>query len=84
MVIDVFAVKGAGDAILRHKLQNALVQNYLQCEVKTHYQIDEFLGAGLSSVPAIKTGDKIIEQDHRKTYDEMVQLVIDHIQEIKA
>lgn len=81
MKIEIFGIKGSQSSLLKNKLEEALTQHQLSYQVKAIYNVDEFIKAGLSSIPALKAGDKIIEHDHQKyTIDETVQKVIDYIQ----
>jgi len=78
--IEIFGIKGNQSSLLKNKLEEALYQYQLPYQVKANYNVDEFIRAGLSSVPALKAGDKIIEHYHQDSLDETVQKVIDYIQ----
>lgn len=80
MQIVIFTVHSPKGNLLRDKLQEALGVNHLPFQVKAVYNLDEFIKAGLSSIPAFKVGEKIFEHAPHDSFDETIQKVIDWIQ----
>lgn len=64
---------------LKSKLELALAQHNLQYEVIEKNHLEDFIQAGLSSVPAVKIGDTIIEHKEDTPYDETVQKAMNRI-----
>lgn len=83
MNIEVYSVKGFSGSLLKSKLEAALEKNRLIYSVSLINNVDQFIEAGLSSVPALKIGNKIIEHPSDQAFDDMVQKAVDFILEEK-
>ncbi len=84
MNIEVYSVKGFSGSLLKNKLEEALEKNKLSYSVSLINNVDQFIEAGLSSVPALRIGNKIIEHSSNQALDEMVQRAVDFILEEKV
>jgi nucleotide-binding universal stress UspA family protein len=81
MNIEIYSVKGMSGLLLKEKLEAALQTNHLSCSVNLINSVDQFIQAGLSSVPALKIGKKIIGHPSSEALDVMVQRAVDFILE---
>lgn len=79
MKIEVYSVKNLVGAALKSKLESALAHHHLNYEVGEKTHVEDFIQAGLNSVPAVKIGDTIIEHKEDMTYDETVQKALNLI-----
>ncbi len=81
MNIEVYSVKGFSGNLLKIKLEEALEKNKLSGEVSLFNNVDQFIEAGLSSVPALKIGNKIIVHPADHDIDAMIREAMDFIKE---
>ena len=81
MTIEVYSVKGSTANLLRTKLQEALDANKINCSICLINSVDRFIEAGLSSVPALRIGNKIIENLTETELDEIIRKAVDFILE---
>lgn len=84
MYIEVYSVKGFSGNLLKIKLEEALERNKLAYPVRLINDVDQFIDAGLSSVPALRIGNKIIEQPTDNAMDEMIQAAVQFLMEEKS
>lgn len=78
MNIEVYSVKSFAGSTLKSKLEIALAQQNLPYTVSEINNVDEFIKAGLTSVPAVKVGSRVIEL-HDESFDSTVQKALDLI-----
>lgn len=79
MNIEVFSIRSfTGDAI-KSKLEAALAKQNLHYQVQEKHQVDDFIKAGLSSVPAVRVGKQIIHHHADTPFDETIQKALDLI-----
>lgn len=83
MDIDVYCVKGFSGNLLKVKLEEALEKNKLSCHIRLINDVDQFLNAGLSSVPALRIGNTIIEHHSDNAMDEMIRSAVQFLMEEK-
>ena len=79
MIIELYSVKGFTGSALKQKLQDALSLHHLSFTIVESNDADQFIKAGLPSVPAFKVGLKIILHPHDGDPDETVRSVIHYI-----
>ncbi len=84
MNIELYSVKGFTGSALRQKLEVALASYHMPYTIVEISHVDQFIKAGLASVPAFKIGTKIIQHPHDGNPDETVQKVIDYIKSEKV
>ncbi|HZV68938.1 MAG TPA: universal stress protein [Saprospiraceae bacterium] len=80
MEIELFSVKGFKGNLLKNRLETALAKQHLPYHVKENHSVDDFIKAGLISVPALKIGNKVIECPEEMPFDETVQKALALIQ----
>jgi len=81
MNIEVYSVKGFAGNLLKNKLEEALELNKLAFPVSLINDVDQFIELGLSSVPAVRVGTKIIEHPTNRALDDMVKTAMELILE---
>lgn len=81
MDIEVYSIKSFTGSALKTKLETALAEQNLPYTVKEINNVDDFIKAGLSSVPAVKIGSTIIEHHDEFSFDTTVQKAIELIME---
>ncbi|MBK9982287.1 MAG: universal stress protein [Saprospiraceae bacterium] len=79
MNIEVFSVKGFSGNLLKNMLEEALQKNELFYPVSLINSVDQFIEAGLASVPALKIGDKIIQNSTENAMEEMIREAVDFL-----
>ena len=79
MNIELYSVKGFTGSVLKSKLEKALHGLHLPYAIVELSHVDEFIKAGLSSVPAFKIGEKIIQHPQNGSPDETVNSVMDYL-----
>src|SRR6187549_2130294 len=84
MTIELYSVKGFTGSALKQKLQDALSFHHMPYTVVEINHVDQFIKAGLASVPAFKIGSKVIQHPHDGVPDETVKSVVDYIMTEKA
>ncbi|MGB4847151.1 MAG: universal stress protein [Saprospiraceae bacterium] len=81
MNIEVFSVKGFSGNLLKNLLEEALKKNNLSYSVSLINSVDQFIEAGLASVPALKIGNKIIQNSTDDAMEEMIREAVDFLKE---
>lgn len=81
MNIEVFSVKGFSGNLLKNMLEEALLKDKLSYPVSLISNVDQFIEAGLASVPAVKIGNKIIQNSSENGMEEMIREVVDFLKE---
>lgn len=79
MHIELYSVKGFTGSALKQTLEEALHENQLPFTVSEINHIDQFIKAGLTSVPAFKIGDKVIAHRDRASVEETIKEVMDYV-----
>lgn len=79
MNIELYSVRGFTGNALRQKLAKALEAHHMQFDINEINHVDQFIKAGLASVPAFKIGPKVIQHPHDGDVDETVQKVVDFL-----
>lgn len=79
MNIEVFSVKGFSGNLLKNMLEEALLKNKLSYPVSLINSVDRFIEAGLSSVPAVKIGHKIIQNSTDNAMEEMIREAVEFL-----
>lgn len=79
MQIEVYSVRSFTGHAIKSKLEAALAEQNLPYEVHEKHQVDDFIKAGLTSVPALRIGRKIIHHHDDTSLDETIQKAIDII-----
>lgn len=77
--ISFYSVRGFTGSALLHKLEDALHGHHLRYTIEEIHNVDEFIKAGLTSVPAIRIGDKIITHPVDDSPDETIHKIMDYI-----
>ncbi len=81
MNIEVFSVKGFSGNLLKNLLEEALTKNNLTHSVSLINSVDQFIEAGLASVPALKIGNKIIQNSTDDAMEVMIREAVDYLKE---
>lgn len=84
MKIELYSVKGFTGSALKQKLEDALSSHHMPYTIVEINHVDQFIKAGLVSVPAFKVGTRLIQHPHDGNPDETVQRVIDYIMSEKV
>jgi nucleotide-binding universal stress UspA family protein len=79
MNIELYSVKGFTGSALRNKLAESLERHHMPYTITEINHVDQFIKAGLASVPAFKIGEKIIQHPHDGVPDETVEKVMEYI-----
>ena len=79
MNIDLYSIRGFTASALKEKLEQALASHHLSFTITEINHVDQFIKAGLASVPAFKIGDQIIQHPHDGPVDETVSQVIHYL-----
>jgi len=79
MHIELYSVRGFTGSALRHKLEDALHVHPLRYTLEEIHNVDEFIRAGLSAVPAVRIGEKVITHPVDVSPDETIQQIMDYI-----
>jgi len=74
-----YSVRGFTGNALLHRLEDALHVHRLRYTIEQVNNVDEFIKAGLASVPAVRIGDHVITHPTDDPPDETVRKVIDYI-----
>lgn len=83
MNIEVYSIKSFTGSALKRKLESALAEKNLPYTVKEINDVDDFIKAGLTSVPAVKVGSKVIEHHDEFPVDTTVQMALEVIMEVR-
>lgn len=79
MNIVLYSVRGFTGSALKQKLEKELEVRRLVFPVIEVNQVDKFIKAGLTTVPAFKMGQKVISHPHNGNVDATVKEVMDYI-----
>jgi nucleotide-binding universal stress UspA family protein len=79
MNIELYSIRGFTGSALKQKLEEALTAHQVPCTLVEIHQVDQFIKAGLASVPAFKIGNKVIQHPHDGDVDETVAKVMDFL-----
>jgi hypothetical protein len=79
MKIEIYSIKSFSGNPLKTKLEKALKDHRLPFTVRETNIIDDFIKAGLSSVPVIKVGNIVIEYNEQSSIDETIQQALNVI-----
>ena len=74
-----YSVRGFTGSALRHKLEDALHVHHLRYTIEEIHNVDEFIKAGLSAVPAVRIGETTITHPVDDPPDETIRKIMDHI-----
>lgn len=77
--IALYSVRGFAGSALKQKLEVAMAAEHMAYTINEINHVDQFIKAGLASVPAFKIGDKVIQHPHNGDMDETVKKVIDYL-----
>ena len=77
--IELYSVRGFAGNALKIKLQEALAMEHLVYTITEINHVDQFIKAGLASVPALRIGDKVIQHPHDGDIDETIKKVVDYL-----
>lgn len=80
MQIDIYSIKGFTGSSLRDQLEHALSARQIEVEVTEINSVEQFVRAGIHSVPAIRVGDRIFLHSANTKIEETVQQVMDFIE----
>ncbi|MEP6793442.1 MAG: universal stress protein [Saprospiraceae bacterium] len=81
MNIEVFSVKGFSGNLLKNMLEEALLKNKLSYHVSLIDSVDRFIEVGLTSVPAVMIGHKIIQNSTDNALEEMIREAVEFLKE---
>ena len=79
MNIELYSIRGFTASSLKEKLEQALASHHLAFTITEINHVDQFIKAGLASVPAFKIGDQVIQHPHDGQVDETVSQVIHYL-----
>ena len=79
MNIELYSIRGFTASALKEKLEQALASHHMAYTITEINHVDQFIKAGLASVPAFKIGDKVIQHPHDGAIDETVSMVIHYL-----
>lgn len=74
-----YSVRGFTGNALLHQLEDSLHVHHLRYTIEVIHNVDEFIKAGLTSVPAVRIGDKVITHPTEDPPDETIQKIMDYI-----
>jgi nucleotide-binding universal stress UspA family protein len=79
MHIEIYSIKGFTGSALRDKLEKALSESHIDYEIDEINSVDEFVRAGIHSVPAIRVEERIFLHPQNGVIEETVGQVVDFI-----
>jgi nucleotide-binding universal stress UspA family protein len=79
MHIEIYSIKGFTGNVLKDRLAHALIDSKIDCEIDEINSVDEFVRAGIHSVPAIRVEERIFLHPQNGRIDETVGQVMDFI-----
>lgn len=74
-----YSVRGFTGSAFLHKLVEALRVHHVRYTLQEVHNVDDFIKTGLSAVPAVRIGDKIITHPVDDPPDETIRKIIDYI-----
>jgi nucleotide-binding universal stress UspA family protein len=79
MNIELFSIRGFTGSVLKQKLEQALATHHMPYTISEINHVDQFIKAGLASVPAFRIGNKVIQHPHDGNVDETVGKVMAYL-----
>ena len=79
MQIELYCIKGFTGSALKDRLEHALIEDHIESVINEVNSVDEFVRAGIYSVPAIRVGEKIFLHPQNGKIDETIDQVMDFI-----
>ena len=79
MQIDIYCIKGFTGSALKDRLEHALIEDHIESVINEVNSVDEFVRAGIYSVPAIRVGEKVFLHPQNGKIDETIDQVMDFI-----
>ena len=79
MEIELYTIKSFTGSALKSKLEAALAADQLPYAVREIHNVEEFIKAGLNSIPAIRFGSRIIEYHEDQSFEDTIQKTLDMI-----
>ena len=79
MKIELYSIRGFTGNALKRKLEQLLAAHHLHYSIIEINLVDQFIKAGLASVPAFRIGTKVIQHPLDGDVDETVAQVMDYI-----
>lgn len=79
MQIELYCVKGFTGSALKDRLEHALIEDQIDSVINEVNSVDEFVRAGIYSVPAIRVGEKIFLHPQNGKIDETIDQVMEFI-----
>lgn len=86
MNIELFCIRGFTGNALKRRLEQALADRHMPYTIIEINHVDQFIKAGLASIPAFRIGDKVIQYPQDGDIDETITRVMDYIlgEQVKA
>jgi nucleotide-binding universal stress UspA family protein len=79
MQIDLYSIKGFTGSALRNELEHTLLGHHIESVINEINSVEQFVRAGIHSVPAIRVGEKIFLHSPLAKIEETVDQVLDFI-----
>jgi hypothetical protein len=79
MKIELYSVRGFTGSALKSKLEQLIIAHHLPYTIIEINLVDQFIKAGLASVPAFRIGNKVIQHPQDGDVDETIAQVMDYI-----
>lgn len=79
MHIELYSIRGFTGNALKMKLEQMLAVHQMPYTIIEINHVDQFIKAGLASIPAFRIGNKVIQHPHDGDVDETVAQVLDYI-----
>jgi hypothetical protein len=79
MHIEIYSIKGFTGSALRDRLEHALSENQIDFKIDEINSVDEFVRAGIHSVPAIRVDERIFLHPQNGMIEETVRQVVDFV-----
>ena len=71
MNIELYSIRGFTGNALKKKLEQVLAAHHMPYTIIEINHVDQFIKAGLASVPAFRIGNKVIQHPHEGDVDEI-------------
>jgi len=79
MQIEIYSIRGFTGSALRDRLAHALLEHQIESEINEISRVEQFVQAGIHSVPAIRVGERIFLHSPKSRIEETVDHVVDFI-----
>jgi nucleotide-binding universal stress UspA family protein len=79
MQIEIYSIKGFTGSALRDRLSHALIEQRIESEITEINSVEQFVRAGIHSVPAIRVGERIFLHSPNAKIEETIGQVMDFI-----